>query len=261
MGSEIMNQLLGGGIIATQAFPIAEFLCFIVLILITVFRRKLSSNDEYRSEIHTVAAGVTSERVCNIVTKRDRSPSSNDCSTCFTTIILDDNILLSIAVYLTDTDIAELSLTSKIVLDNCTSDFLWEQLWMLTFGAMWNDKNLADIRKIRGISWNPTPPEITNDSIDILERKITRPLQGWMIFYKEFEFCWMDWLMAGCSTSEYCLIGLYGSLYDITNFLPEHPVSFYQDSLLYFTLFDSYTVTFVINLSAVIFPNICFLCD
>lgn len=77
----------------------------------------------------------------------------------------------------------------------------------------------------RGITWNPTDI-CANDPISFLnvESTVIRPIQGWLIFYLEFNFCWIDWLLAGCSNTEMCLIGIHGSLYNIIAFLPEHPV-------------------------------------
>ena len=227
----------------SQAFPVVELLCFLVLILITVFRRKLSSNDQYRSESDSVPpsnlgnnssvahffSSVFDGKLVESTPSRRRS---NDSAICLGHISLDDNVLLNIVVYLSDSEIEKLTLTSKKFSQNCTSDFIWEQLWIMTFGAMWNDPNLVKIREMRGITWNSIDQsqELTQNFSShgvrnsLYAKKCPRPPQGWLIFYKEFEFCWMDWLLAGCCTQGYCLIGLYGSLYDITNFLPEHPV-------------------------------------
>ena len=228
----------------SQAFPVVELLCFLVLILITVFRRKLSSNDQYRSESDSVPPInlVNNSSVAHFFSsvfdgkRAESAPSrlrlSDDGAICLEHISLDDNVLLNIVVYLSDCEIEKLTLTSKKFSQSCTSDFVWEQLWIMTFGAMWNDPNLVKIREMRGITWNSIDQnqEVTQNfeshgvRNSLYTKKCPRPPQGWLIFYKEFEFCWMDWLLAGCCTQGYCLIGLYGSLYDITNFLPEHPV-------------------------------------
>ena len=237
----------------SQAFPVVELLCFLVLILITVFRRKLSSNDQYRSESDSAPPSdlLNNSNVAHFFASVfngksvESTPSrlrlSNDGALCLERISLDDNILLNIVVYLSDSEIEKLTLTSKKFSENCTSDFIWEQLWIMSFGAMWNDPNLVKIREMRGITWNSIDQsQAITRSIDnhgerssLHVKKCPRPPQGWFIFYKEFEFCWMDWLLAGCCTQGYCLIGLYGSLYDITNFLPDHPVSFYHYLTIY----------------------------
>ena len=222
-----------------------EMFCFLILALITVFRKKLSSNDEYRHDVSSpsiTAPTVASNQFqkekngvkCLERNAKTSSPPSRQeitfiSSMCLDRLSLDDNILLNIIIYLPDRDIGHLTLSSKNFLKNCTSDMIWEQLWKITYGTMWAHERFTEIRKIRGILWNPS---VRHDSAEVpaavspsLEKSLHfRPPQGWLHFYLEFEFCWMDWLLAGCCTQEYCLIGLYGSLYNITNFLPDHPV-------------------------------------
>jgi len=43
--------------------------------------------------------------------------------------------------------------------------------------------------------------------------------------YFNFGTCWIDWSIAGINTVSHCLIGLYGSVYDITDFIFLHPGS------------------------------------
>lgn len=52
-----------------------------------------------------------------------------------------------------------------------------------------------------------------------------QPLGGWKCFYSAFELEWPAWLCAGCNTEERCLVGIHGSVYDLTAFLPQHPGS------------------------------------
>ena len=234
-----------------QSTLIVELLCFLVLALITIFRKKLSSNDGYRNEARkspdeiiisnatstrgrTATCSVGAESHCNNAQSKLLAASLGG-SICLSSVLLDENILLNVVNYLADADIGQLASSSKCLHRDCTADFIWEQLWMLTFGVMWCDDDLAEIRRIRGILWNPmndlapesgTIQASSGLSLDLKKNHNLRPVQGWLRFYLEFEFCWMDWLMAGCCTPEYCLIGLYGSLYNISNFLPDHPVSY-----------------------------------
>ena len=223
-----------------------EFICFLILALITVFRKKLSSNDEYRHDVSSLSVAVPAVTQNQIQKEKNgavnclkinttascqttRQEITRISSMCLDRLSLDDNILLNIITYLPERDIGHLILLSKLFLKSCTSDMIWEQLWKITYGPMWAHERFTEIRKIRGILWNPT---VRHDligehaTLSFLQEKTlsSRPPQGWLHFYLEFGFCWMDWLLAGCCTQEYCLIGLYGSLYDITNFLPDHPV-------------------------------------
>lgn len=234
-----------------QSTLIVELLCFLVLALITIFRKKLSSNDGYRNEARrvpdeSIQSTVTSTRgrtatfVCGAENQCFNPQSkllaaSLDGSICLSSLLLDENILLNVVNYLADADIGQLASSSKCLHRDCTADFIWEQLWMVTFGVMWRDDGIAEIRRIRGIQWDPMKNVVSESAttnfgnetgLELRKNNNPRPVQGWLRFYLEFEFCWMDWLMAGCCTPEYCLIGLYGSLYNISNFLPDHPVSF-----------------------------------
>lgn len=225
---------------------LVEFICFLILALITVFRKKLSSNDEYRHDVKSLSDTIPAVTLNQIPQKAregttciesnsktsclsSRQEMTQSSSICLSILSLDDNILLNIITYLPDRDIGQLALLSKLFLKNCTSDMIWEQLWKVTYGTMWAHERFAEIRRVRGIVWNPTMGcdylgELDTDNP--FQNKISnfRPPQGWLHFYLEFGFCWMDWLLAGCCTQDYCLIGLYGSLYNITNFLPDHPV-------------------------------------
>lgn len=215
--------------------PIYEFLVFLVLIFITIFRRKLSSNDGYRSPteenqnngilnvVDIIVPVLPLEITEKTIVIPKHSIPHDGCIT-FDRLCLDDNILLNIVVYLSDSNIGKLARTSKNLMRDVCSDFIWKQLWIETFGTMWNHEKVAEIRQIRGLTWNPTDVT-TNNSINASNAEsMIKPVQGWLRFYLEFDFCWIDWLLAGCSSTELCLIGLHGSLYNITAFLLEHPV-------------------------------------
>lgn len=47
----------------------------------------------------------------------------------------------------------------------------------------------------------------------------------WRRFYFEFEWGWVDWLLAGYNREDECLVGIHDSIYDLTDFLEMHPGS------------------------------------
>lgn len=49
--------------------------------------------------------------------------------------------------------------------------------------------------------------------------------QGWKEFFFEFEVSWLEWLAAGQNFESSCLVGVHGRLYDITDFMHQHPGS------------------------------------
>jgi cytochrome b involved in lipid metabolism len=168
--------------------------------------------------------------------------------------------LLHVVEFLLHTDISALSSTSYQLYTDCRSDFIWRNIWIQNFGEMWTCDKINAIRQRRGITWNPLgskialstsmkccekekPPSLTRQysggSIDSTiyrnhddnnnnnnnNNEDMAPVQGWYMFYLEFEACWIDWLLAGESNEKSCFVGICGSIYDLTPFLPYHPGS------------------------------------
>lgn len=141
-------------------FPIYELVVFLVLIFITIFRRKLSSNDGYRSPSEENQSSSILDVIDIIIpvvplpnTENNTIVSKHiiphDGSITFDLLALDINILLNIVVYLNDSEIGKLAMSSKNLLKDACSDFVWKQLWIETFGAMWNHKKIVEIRMLR----------------------------------------------------------------------------------------------------------------
>ena len=56
---------------------------------------------------------------------------------------------------------------------------------------------------------NPLPPPCHRHHLPWADA--FRPKTSWLQFYLEFEFGWLDWLLAGCNTDACCLLGLQGA--------------------------------------------------
>ena len=208
-------------------FWFAEAVLLTSLVLITIFRRRLSSNDAYRRNpsgntnlslllrrIYQRAEGGGDKSPVKATPNRsisdlaDRiSPSSSD-------------ILLHIINFLPRQDIGQLASTNRGLHREILSDAVWRQLWMQRYRSFWNDHRIREIRRIRGIEWDPTD----------IESFV--PKKSWLCFYLEFEFSCLDWLIAGCNTDTCCLLGLQDTILDITEFLPSHPVTTLLPALL-----------------------------
>ena len=132
---------------------------------------------------------------------------------------LHPDLLLNVMSYLPQQDVGPLSSVSRTLAKDSKSDFIWRQRWIAAYGDMWNSEKIRNLRSKRGISWDPTSPA----SLSL--KGAENPAQGWFVFYLEWEACWLDWLLAGMCSEELCVIGLGGSVYDITAFLPVHPGS------------------------------------
>lgn len=210
---------------------------FMILLVITIFRRRLSSNHEYRIHRNTHGGGsgvieVKRTRLINRLIERVKGaldrlflrfvPVQEEPFEVFEISrkksvlnafekMSTDNLLTTIS-FLDLPDIVSLSSTCKELHKELTSDFIWEQLWKQHFGDMWRSPRITQIRKMRGIAWDPM-------------ENYGPPQQGWFAFYLEFEYCWSDWILAGACFRDLSLISLFGSILDITDFISEHPGS------------------------------------
>lgn len=120
-----------------------------------------------------------------------------------------DTFLIETIKFLDDSSISALISCCRNLKDLLYRDLVWKNLWMHRFGDLWQNIEIQRICTIRSISWQPDQS----------------PNQGWFLFYQQFQVCWQDWLLAGACTRDYCLIGLFGSIFNVTKFLPNHPGS------------------------------------
>lgn len=247
--------------------PVIETTIFLVLAFITIFRKKLSSNDEYRfhtqssqsnkrvgsqdfrniseeckSSLSKVIETTISKNKIdfgNFLKTFNRSPvvaenafqyifclaghdiyrenkdfisvTASSIAKC-EMISVSHDIILKLVCFLDRVDICRLSNTCRSLAVDLHSDFIWQQMWEQDFGKMWRHSDVLHLRKLRRIIWDPY-------------ENWGPPVQGWFRFYLEFEYCWMNWILSGFVTPEKCLIGIDGSIFDITMFLDEHPGS------------------------------------
>ena len=68
-------------------------------------------------------------------------------------------------------------------------------------------------------------PNYTHASTYLHACGLTQQKQGWKEFFFEFEASWLEWLAAGQNHESSCLVGVHGRLFDITEFMHEHPGS------------------------------------
>lgn len=212
------------------------------LFMITLFRKRLSSNHVYRQGgrrrsasrqglsgggSHAVPGSTLSSR--GVVehsrgSQQDKGIVSifSPCrpsflakkksnSHCALTDLAPE-LLVQVLLYLETHEVVNISMTSSQMRQEFTADYIWQELWQETFGLHWNYPAIKTIRERRGIYWDPKP-------------KSKAPLKGWYHFYLAFEVCWYDWLLAGYNTVERSLLAIDDAIFDVTEFLPEHPGS------------------------------------
>ena len=197
---------------------IVYFGVFMLFLTATVLRKKPSDDDEMEgtpggnsnnSKSNNYNSNICDEHDAFIVTKKDPtliySKRSIEILLSFNT-----DIHLTIATYLHTNDIISLSVSCITLYEELSDDLIWEQLWILRYSNIWTD--FHDIRLLREIHWDPMcnwgPPQ-----------------SGWFVFYLEFEYCWANWLFAGCNNKDLCYAVLYGEVYNVTEFVPQHPGS------------------------------------
>jgi hypothetical protein len=201
-------------------YYLIEIGIFIILWIITVNRRKLSSNDEYRKN-NAESTDVKQKRAhgnkVNIEKEKKHTSSApivaatDKPAICLSNFSTEVNI--NIMTYLTNHDIFSLMASSKRMYVDLSSDFIWEQMWIQTYAVMWQHPEIRKIRESRGIFWDPM-------------QNFGHPHQGWFRFFFLFEVSWMDMLLAGYCTQSRCLVGLHNTtIADVTSFVESHPGS------------------------------------
>jgi hypothetical protein len=230
--------------------PFFETVTFLVLVLITIYRKRLSSNHEYRfinssqrekarkrlfqhftrrrySSVNVLANDTTDEttlssslnnltfNITSNLANLPPFPSVHDlkdniisstsnlmdnilidedqlfeshlaqvhlASENFSFLSLSDEVLFHILHHLETIEIVKFCLSSsKYYKEIVNNEFLWEQLWIITYSHIWQLEPIKEIRQKRGIYWDPL-------------LHYPSPQFGWCKFYIAFEICWIDWV-------------------------------------------------------------------
>lgn len=216
--------------------PLVETIMFIVLVLITIYRKRLSSNHGYRYkprvesesrkdqlkrrrysttkgsgssngaendnfQITAIIHDFKTEVLSNLITdpsdiflEEKNSPQDTSMPTSSSQqrkstpdgqssfLNFSNELILQIVAHCETMDIIKLSLVSKQFRKEIVqNEFLWEQLWKITYSHIWQDPAVVEIRMLREIHWDPL-------------RQFPAPQYGWFKFYLAFELCWIDWV-------------------------------------------------------------------
>eukprot|EP01041_Mallomonas_annulata_P011503 gene11503-24044_t len=232
---------------ALKELPVFETAFCIFLLVITVFRRELSSNRDYKLRDGTKRAFYWDliSRINNtiIVIVQDwrlRDIIQYYCISsyiipCMTTSMVVPKVgfplpanrdsLLIMLEFLNSADWLILSSVSKHTDMVLRNESVWEQLWRQRYSRFWSSTSIIRIRQIRGGSLLWEPPTTTTSSVCHHCPVGGVPSQGWKRFLLAFEECWTDWLLAGCNTESLCLLGLQGGVFDVTPMVHLHPGS------------------------------------
>ena len=188
-----------------NGLTVVKVAVLLILIWITIFRKRLSSNDEYRGK-----KTAEKQAYCKVSPVVDRTIDVGKEKIAFSR--LSSDVTINIVSYLNNHDISSLMSTSKKMYTELSVDCIWEQLWMQSYGAMWQHPEIRKIREGRGIFWDPM-------------LNYGPPQQGWYRFFLLFEVSWLDWILAGYCNHARCLVGIQNMVVDVTKFIDTHPGS------------------------------------
>lgn len=188
-----------------KRLPVIETCLFMVLAVITVYRKKLSSNDEYRGQPKKkpLKNRVASTKTGNSHLETSTSLSGRGLGS------FSDELCFAIALYLLPEEIAQLSQCNQHLYYKLQHEQFWREKWMLTFGPIMREPFILDLCRDRGISFELIQP----------------PTGSWRQFFVVFECTWLNWLLAGCNCFDRCCIALDGDILDVTIFQHDHPGS------------------------------------
>lgn len=221
----------------------------LVLALITVYRKQLSTNDEYRESNRTRKAqsgdsSSNDEAICDAPEEETLSSMDVDVTissaaskpklgleapiepgSCLrlsgrqTFPDLSMDILFVIAEYLDSGSIIRLSMCNRFLREAMLCDRLWQQLFRLAFGDLLRTPYVLAILRARNLSISD--PVIQNEKLQMAAVRAG----GWLRFCLVWEVQWQDWLCAGLCTNERAVLAFEDRLYDVTRFLSQHPGS------------------------------------
>ena len=164
-----------------------------LLLLATHYRRELSSNDSYRQRIRSRRSTSASREGKSLSIHRLQSRFSNleEClpsgDVMIDEIFGKEDILINIVEFLGMGDVEHLFCASCTIHDLLSSETVWKKFFLVRHGYLWENSTVLTIMRNRGITFDPH--DLTCDAPD----------QGWRNFMVDFEYAYVDWLLAGTS--------------------------------------------------------------
>lgn len=122
-------------------------------------------------------------------------------------------------------DVLRLGACSRALRALADSDLVWRAKWEQRFGGLWASPLVQGVLARRLLGEAPDLSSAPSSSLLRPGRVLRVPRGGWKALYSAFELEWPAWLCAGCNTEARCLVGIHGSVYDLTPFLEHHPGS------------------------------------
>lgn len=236
-----------------------QVLLIFILILITIFRREISCNHEYFCESEGVGvsenynagkAKITTEEMLHELriknsnrintsaksAHRNASNLGSNQSQCpyenkFTNYSMSNNYLLThlpsdiqvhLLSFLNPKDLAVFSCVSRYSNGLACHPLLWKTLFLRDYNYILTQWPLAQTAFQR---FSPDSPftiiEFLSKRIDEIDEEPFDMKQLYFTFTKY----WIDWSIAGLNSFNSCYIGLHNCIFNITDFIRDHPGS------------------------------------
>mmetsp|Transcript_26108 Transcript_26108/g.34288 ORF Transcript_26108/g.34288 Transcript_26108/m.34288 type:complete len:391 (-) Transcript_26108:378-1550(-) len=178
------------------------------LYTVTVFRKKLSSNSVYYVDEDKTAKNFPSSRE-KIAQNRRRRRELSICTEDQFWQTLNTSLVEEMTSYLNPGEIYRFSQANRTSQKLCERGQIWKFQWKNRFGHIENSATWKECLARWNLNWNSG----------------MKPAQGWKYFFFEFQASWVNLVTAGQDTDSQCLIGIEGAVYNVTNFIDDHPGS------------------------------------
>ena len=181
---------------------------FCLLVVATHYRKEWSSNSEYRKRIRSRRSKDLRPTLLdsNLYTPLDDLSKLDE-------IFGTEDIIVRIVEFLGMGDVEHLFGTSSTIHFLLSNEIVWKKIFVSRHGYIWENDILTQIRYNRGISFDPR------------DDACPTPAQGWRNFMTDFEYAYVDWLLAGHNRPDACYLHIDKEVLDVSLFLPAHPGS------------------------------------
>jgi hypothetical protein len=237
-----------------QRIPIFETVLFLVLAMITVFRRRLSSNDAYRSRQEQQNRQIATPSSAQL-SSSNTSSKNRDIIELYSKYASPGMSISSLGTAISrrlGSSGADSGLNSPMP-SNTVSGHNLDLLSCDIFIHVANYLSTAELLRVSTVNrrlsheargdrlwrerwrqsfltlWtHPYIRDLRNRRGLHWQSDLSLRGQGqtsWLHFYVLFEASWVDWLLAGFCTADKCVVCIDKRLYDVTAFMLDHPGS------------------------------------
>uniref|UniRef100_A0A7S2XZA4 Cytochrome b5 heme-binding domain-containing protein n=1 Tax=Fibrocapsa japonica TaxID=94617 RepID=A0A7S2XZA4_9STRA len=217
--------------LATWSLCCAKFCWEAVLVIIlsgiTIFRKQLSSNRVYADRLSPFCELQNSITTKSVQIRRRVESLSSLAKNCQrippnvevlkgvnltasnNSELMFSNEISRIASFMSPDEVGKFSMTDKNQYNRLQQPWIWKEQCQIQFGHIFSSQIFQDSLQKLHCHWNEE----------------AEPIQGWKRFLLQLDCWWTDIACAGHNTERSCLVGIDSSVFELTQFLDEHPGS------------------------------------